>query len=195
MKKRVALLTLMLPILLSACASRTLDIQEKSGTKKNLSKLCYMPVVVTDKIEISVTEQGIRGGLISDERITLGSQKVMQATKTFIELTPQSFANAMRPYAVNLSQCPAQLNPGTNYISFIIHRGVAERAPIGIYKTGVGFRVIISESPNNTPMWQAEFYAGTTGGSFSGPEIEEVDAFTKKLVWELYQGDWIEKRK
>lgn len=194
MKISVASFVLVLPIVLSACASKTLEVQEKSGAKKNISKLCYMPVVVTKNIEISVTEQGVPGGMISNERMKLGAEKVMQATKTFVELTPQSFVNAIRPYSVSLSQCPAQLSPGTNYISFVIHRGVAERAPIGIYKTGVGFRVTINESPSNSALWQAEFYAGTMGGSFSGPEIEEVDAFTKKLVWELYQRDWIEKR-
>lgn len=193
MKKHLNLCILILPFLLTACATRVLEVRENLAEKRVIQQMCYSQVIVPKTITVHVAEQSSRGG-ISEETKKVGEQKVMQAIQNFVTLTPQSFVKQIAAYDVNINQCPTILEPSTLRLIFLIHRGYAERAPIGLYKSGVGVTVKITEWPNFTPLWQSEFAAGTFAVSVNGPEINEVDEFTRTLVSELHERNWIKKR-
>ncbi len=193
MTKFLKLSILALPFLMTACATRVLEVRENLAEKRVIRQMCYNPIIVPNQIAVHVAAPRAYGG-VGEETKKTGQQKVMQAVNSFKKLIPQSFVRQIASYDINISPCSTKLDPGALHLMFIIHRGYAEQAPIGLYKSGVGVTVKILEWPNFVPLWQSEFSAGTFAVSINGPEIDEVDDFIHKLIVELQDRDWIKKK-
>lgn len=185
-------------VLLSSCVNQTLESKANAARKTQIKVLCYQDVIVTKDIAISLAEPAYGSnrdtvGPVSSKTREDGTKAALKTISLYQKEINDSLVSQLRPYDVKLSSCS---QPGTNglySLEFLIHRAFAERAPVGLYKTGVGVTVKIIEKNQAKPIWESEYVAGTEA-AVGDAEKANVDAFVKKVVWQLYQADWIEKR-
>ncbi len=183
---------------LTACATRTLESNENAARKVQIKELCFQDVVVTNNISIGLAEPNYGSsrdtyGNVSDKTRVDGTNAARKTIALYQSEILKSLGTGLRPYDIKFYSCTQAQNPNALTIQFVIHRAFAERAPVGLYKTGVGVNVKIFDKDKTQAIWESEYVAGTEG-AIGDADLSNVEAFTRKIVWQLYQNDWIEKK-
>lgn len=183
---------------LVSCVNHTVDTKMNASRKTQIKEMCYQDVVVPKELLISLAEPayGTNKDIVGDVSAKTKDEGTAVALRTITLYQKEihdSMINQMRLYDVKFNHCSKAGSNSPYSLQFVIHRAFAERAPNRMYKTGVGVNVKIFEKGQTNAVWESEYVSGTEA-ALGDAEKAHVDGFAKKIVWQLYQSDWLEKR-